>query len=126
MSAIKKKQPRSTILLIDEVGRKQEAIMFGYISQNFVKDNGERQKLHMFFSPWQVPTGLSREQVKLCIQLSELRREYTYNRPPQLLELLRVKKNKAKFNRLFLDGIEKLLFDISIGIRLNQVGKKRF
>jgi hypothetical protein len=52
----------------------QDAVMAGYKRSRAVKDKHDEEALHMFFSPNRVPKGLTKKQVRLCINKYPLRK----------------------------------------------------
>jgi hypothetical protein len=52
----------------------QERVMANYKKRGFVRTKADQEGLHMFFSPYRVPKGLTKAEVRTCIRLSPQKR----------------------------------------------------
>jgi len=54
----------------------QECVEDDYAASNLLlKNKSARGDLHMFFSPWRVPIGLTDEEIAICVLLYRYRRD---------------------------------------------------
>jgi hypothetical protein len=53
--------------------RQSEAIKQDYLASGVLKNKNEYSDLHMFFSPWQVPAGLTDAEIRICLDIHKVR-----------------------------------------------------
>jgi hypothetical protein len=58
---------------LDELSRDQERVMQGYKDSGAVQTPADEEALHMFFSPSRVVSGMTNEEVRICISLYPLK-----------------------------------------------------
>lgn len=101
----------------------QDATMRIYWNCGAVRSKDDHRRLHMFFSPWRVPVGLTNEEVRICISLYPLRKLHQemyvkgqgivayMNHPMMLPKELNPMDRMTRFN--FNTGIEKFIADVT-------------
>jgi|GEM_PF-2229404 hypothetical protein len=53
----------------------QEAVMQDYANSGAFRDARDEGRLHMFFSPYRVPLGLTNKQILICLNMSRLKEQ---------------------------------------------------
>lgn len=65
----------------DAMLRAQEAVVEDYVKRDLIQPS-DVQKVHMFFSPYRVPIGLTGKQLKIVLEVSPLREWQRKHLPP--------------------------------------------
>ncbi len=76
-----KKQLIGTQFDEDAFLRAQEAVVEDYVKRGLIVME-DMQKVHMFFSPYRVPIGLTRKQLAIVLEVSPLREWQRKHLPP--------------------------------------------
>lgn len=113
-----KKQLIGTQFDEDALLKAQEAVVEDYVKRGLILME-DMQKVHMFFSPYRVPTGLSRKQLAIVLELSHLREWQRKHLPPgpsASIPPFYFDADKPMSPQKFSAGIRKYLAEVALEI----------
>lgn len=100
----------------------QEAVMQDYRSTpTFHRVKEAERKLHQFFSPFRVPSGLTDKEVAVCVMLNPLRRRWKPNKSKDPLANIMSSPHPPEFiharmtRKRFKKGLRTMLFRLASG-----------